>query len=328
VVDRVGHYITHWVHQKTGVDCQVTRTYEGIVRQVVHFGSRNAYFSGGFQHVDPSNRVVFTWFHGSDADPNPDNQRMIRALPECVPRVEKVVTSSSIGKERLLGWGVSQSKIALIPLGVDLRCFRLATVAQRRSWRERLEVPEGAICIGSFQKDGNGWGEGLEPKLVKGPDIFLEAVRRLAECYPLFVLLTGPARGYVKRGLETLGLPYRHDYLRNYEDIVPYYHCLDLYLVTSRDEGGPEAVLESMATGVPVVSTRVGMAADLVHSGDNGYLVEVEDVDGLVAAAAQLIEHPWLRQQCIANGLATVQAYDWSDIAWQYYECVYKPLLQ
>jgi len=277
--------------------------------------------------VHPSNRVVFTWFHGSDADPSPHNQQMIQMLPECVPHVEKIVTASSIAKARLMGWGVPEAKIALIPLGVNLRRFQPATPAQRRSWRERFGSPELAICIGSFQKDGVGWGQGLEPKLVKGPDIFLETVQRLAGCYPVFVLLTGPARGYVKHGLEALGVPYRHEYLQNYEEIVPYYHCLDLYLVTSRDDGGPKAVVECMTTGVPIVSTLVGMAADLIQSGDNGYVVEVEDVDGLVDAAAHLIEHPDQRQRCVENALTTVQRYDWSQIALQYYERVYKPLL-
>lgn len=248
-------------------------------------------------------------------------------LPECVPHVDKIVTASSIAKARLMGWGVPEAKIALIRLGVNLRRFQPATPAQRRSWRERFGIPERAICIGSFQKDGVGWGQGLEPKLVKGPDIFLETVQRLAGCYPVFVLLTGPARGYVKHGLEALGVPYRHEYLQNYEEIVPYYHCLDLYLVTSRDDGGPKAVVECMTTGVPIVSTRVGMAADLIQSGDNGYVVEVEDVDGLVDAAAHLIEHPDQRQRCVENALTTVQRYDWSQIALQYYERVYKPLL-
>ena len=60
------------------------------------------------------------------------------------------------------------------------------------------------------------------------------------------------------------------------------YRAMDVCLVTSRDEGGPRAVLEAMATGVPLVTTRVGQAADLVRHAENGWIVEVEDVDGLV----------------------------------------------
>ena len=110
------------------------------------------------------------------------------------------------------------------------------------------------MVIGSFQKDGKGWGEGNEPKLIKGPD----------------VLLTGPARGYVKTGLESLKIPCKHLYLQDYREIGKYYQALDAYLVTSREEGGPKGVLESMASGIPLISTRVGQAQDLVKQGING----------------------------------------------------------
>ena len=69
--------------------------------------------------------------------------------------------------------------------------------------------------------------------------------------------------------------------LDKYEDINSAYHCLDLYIVASRQEGGPKAVLEAMVTGVPLVTTRVGQAMDLVKHGDNAWMTEVEDVEGL-----------------------------------------------
>ena len=99
----------------------------------------------------------------------------------------------------------------------------------------------------------------------------------------LYVLLTGPARGYVRSGLDRLGIPYRHLLLPDVDAVRPGYPAIDVCLVASRDEGGPRAVLESMASRVPLVTTRVGQAADLVRHGENGWMVEPEDVDGLVA---------------------------------------------
>ena len=61
------------------------------------------------------------------------------------------------------------------------------------------------------------------------------------------------------------------------------YHALDAYVVASRQEGGPKSVLESMATGIPLVTTRAGQAPDLVEDGRNGILVYVEDAQGLAA---------------------------------------------
>ena len=121
--------------------------------------------------------------------------------------------------------------------------------------------------------------------------MLLAAVERLRERVPeLVVLLTGPARGYVRAGLERLGVPYRHVLLPGVDAVAQAYDAIDVCLVTSRDEGGPRAVLESMATGVPLVSTRVGQAADLVRHGENGWLVDVEDVDGLVHWSAHVAE--------------------------------------
>ena len=52
-------------------------------------------------------------------------------------------------------------------------------------------------------------------------------------------------------------------------------------VVPARQEGGPKALLEAMASGVPLVTTRVGQAPELVEHGSNGWLVDVDDVESL-----------------------------------------------
>ncbi len=165
-----------------------------------------------------------------------------------------------------------------------------------------MGIPDATVVIGSFQKDGNGWGEGNEPKRIKGPDIFVEVVKRLKEKIPnVLVLLTGPSRGFVKRGLSAAGVPFVHRLLDRYAEVGHYYQAIDLYLVTSRDEGGPKAILESMASGVPLVTTRVGQAIDLVRHQENAWMVESEDVDGLThwaqAALTPSREHEQIHRQ-------------------------------
>lgn len=61
--------------------------------------------------------------------------------------------------------------------------------------------------------------------------------------------------------------------------------ALDLYIVASRQEGGPKAVLESMASGVPLVTTRVGQAMDIVKHGVNAWMTDVENAEALAAFA-------------------------------------------
>ena len=96
----------------------------------------------------------------------------------------------------------------------------------------------------------------------------------------------------MRAGLERLGVPYRHALLPDVDALPEAYAAIDVCLVSSRDEGGPRAVLEAMATGVPLVSTRVGQAVDLVRDGENGWLAEVEDVDALVELAARVASAP------------------------------------
>lgn len=231
-------------------------------------------------------------------------------------------------KNRLLDWGVDQEKIKCIPLGIDLDHFRPLSPEQKMAIRESLNIPQDALCIGSFQKDGVGWKDGLEPKLVKGPDIFLRVVQQLKSRYKIHILLSAPARGYIKSGLESLGIPYQHYQLKNYWEIVRLYQALDLYLVTSREEGGPKAMLEALACGIPLVTTRVGMVPEVIIDKFNGLSVDNEDIEGLVHSVIEMQESPDLVEKLSQNGLQTVQDYQWSIIVKKYYDEVYAPLLK
>lgn len=323
-----GHYLTHYLRQNHGVNAQHVGAIGQVRHQVLQFVDRYPYLHGKFKEVHPSNTVFLTWYHGDLNDPNPDIQQLFDQLPHALPHLEGIVTSCQTSQQVLIDMGIPAAKIHLIPIGIDLRHFAPPTPAQRAHIREKLGIPPDALCIGSFQKDGQGWGEGMEAKPVKGPDIFLAVIAELAKSYPnLLVFLTGPARGYVKQGLEAIGVKYIHQYLENYLDIAPCYHALDLYLITSRSEGGPKALMESWATGIPLVSTQMGMPADWIQHGQNGMLAAVEDSQGLAAAARELIENPALADRCRQGGLTAVPALDWAGIAAQHY-ALYEPFLK
>lgn len=323
-----GYYITKGLKEHCNLRARVIRNPWGLKRQIVHFGDRYAYLNGPFRDLHPSNRVFLTWFHGDPSDPNPGMQHLFRILPEATPFIEKIVVTCQISKEILVKLGIPEAKIVVIPLGVDCSKFLPCRVENRSNVRENLGIPADVICIGSFQKDGAGWEEGREPKRVKGPDIFLDVLSTLStQVDNLFVLLTGPSRGYVKQQLEKMNIPYRHHYLSHYHDIVPYYQALDLYMITSRSEGGPKALLESWATGIPVVSTRVGMPADLIEHGKNGMLAELEDVENIANCAIALLEDDGLKERCRGRALEDVKHYDWSLIARRYYQALYEPFL-
>lgn len=208
-------------------------------------------------------KYSFDYFHGV---PENDSKYAIRLekLAKQHNRVRFIRTTHEETTRTMHDYGLGD-KVVQIPLGVDLNRFHPNFGQTRGSLRSILEIPEGAFAIGSFQKDGIGWGAGNEPKLEKGPDIFLETITTLWPIVPnLHVVLAGPARGYVKSGLISAGVPFT-DYGMTTPDLISkLYRALDVYLVSSRYEGGPRAILESMASGVPVVSTMVGQAPEVL----------------------------------------------------------------
>ena len=230
------------------------------------------------------NNLGLSYFHGRPGTPGmPEFDACFDTMRARHHELDRIQVTNPEMEALVLSTGIAQEKVHRIPIGIDVEVFRPRDDASRAVARTRLGLPAGAFVVGSFQKDGVGWEEGLEPKLIKGPDVLLAVAERLAEQVPeLHFLLTGPARGYVRTGLERLGIPYRHRLLSDVDAVAEAYPAIDVCLVASRDEGGPRAVLESMATCVPLVTTRVGQAADLVRHGENGWMVEPEDVDGLV----------------------------------------------
>lgn len=314
----VGYYIAKGVNSRR-LHCKLDTSPRFYFNSIIHFGSLATFVGNSCFTFQQSNKLIATIFHGNQGN-SPQMSAGIDKLLVYKNKLARIVVSNSIMKKRLISWGVQEEKLVQIPIGVDLTYFRQFEGAKRNKLRNELGIPNGAVCIGSFQKDGNGWGEGFDPKLIKGPDIFVEVVSRLAKKYKIHCLLTGPARGYVKRNLEANGVPYTHHFLDRYLDIVNYYNCADLCLVTSREEGGPNALMESMATGVPLVSTHVGMAPDMLRNGENGFMVEVDDIKGIVSWAEKIIEDEEIRTKIINNGLQTVRKYDWDVIAGQYAE--------
>jgi glycosyltransferase involved in cell wall biosynthesis len=240
------------------------------------------------------NHLGFAYFHGRPGTPGmPEFDACFETMRRRHAEIDRVQVTNRAMEELVLGTGIAAEKVHRIPIGIDVEAFSLRDAAGRASARRALGLPETAFVVGSFQKDGVGWGDGLEPKLIKGPDVLLEAAGRLRARVPeLAFLLTGPSRGYVRAGLDRLGVPYRHELLPDVDSVARAYEAIDLCLVASRDEGGPRAVLEAMATGVPLVTTRVGQAADLVLDGENGWIVEVEDVDAIVDRVAHVAGAP------------------------------------
>jgi len=288
-------------------------------RLMAYTRNQSAFFASHFlllsrDWAEPPHRLATTYFHGRPGSGVVEFDQAYSRFRSVHPMIERVQVSHSEMRDVLLESGVAPEKLFVIPIAVNTSYFPLRTPALRREARRMLGIPESAVVAGSFQKDGVGWDEGLEPKLEKGPDLFVSAMAALKDRVPgLFVLLSGPARGFVKRGLEQLGIPYKHEFPRHYPDVARFYHALDVYLVTSRQEGGPKAVLESMASGVPLVTTRVGQAMDIVKHGQNAWMVESGDVEGLAHWTEHAIGDTSDAARVVACGRRTAEEHTYAS---------------
>ncbi|MFX1385273.1 MAG: glycosyltransferase family 4 protein [Promethearchaeota archaeon] len=290
-------------------------------KKILHFGSINCLInSNGVVRIAKSNKVVLTWFHIDK------NDKRIKYIPLLNEKLDLLHTSSEITKNMLIKCGFDKNKIVKIPLGVDLSIFKKYTTERINELKKKYNLPEGKYIIGSFQKDGIGWGEGLEPKLVKGPDILCEVLKKLAKKFDIHIFLTGPSRGYVKKELEKSQISYTHIFLKDFNEIVDCYNVLDLYLITSRAEGGPKALVEGMATGVPIISSNVGMTPDIIKHGINGYIAEIGNVEQIYEYSCELLKNIELKEKFIKNGLEMVKKYDWKNLVKDYYYKIYKNL--
>jgi len=259
-------------------------------RQCLFYGSHFTLFDAPEAAAAAEHRVATTYFHGRPGTPGmPEFDEAYAALRACHAELDRVQVSHAEMRDVVLSSGIDPAKVFLIPIGVEPALFRPQSPEAKAAARRSLGLAEGAFVVGSFQKDGVGWDDGLEPKLIKGPDVLVDALVAARERVPeLVVLLSGPARGYVKAGLDRAGVPYVHRRVERYDEIGPLYAALDAYVVPARQEGGPKGVLEAMAAGVPLVSTRVGQAVDLVRDGENGWLVDVEDVEAIAGRLASI----------------------------------------
>ena len=288
------------------------------------FGGRQAVFvTSHFAALLPrwlssSHRLATAYLHGRPGTPgSPEFDVAFDTLRRNAGRLARIQVTHAEMHELVLSAGVGAERVFRIPIGIDLEHFPLGDSESRAQARHELGLPASAFVAGSFQKDGVGWGEGLEPKLVKGPDVLLAACARLRDLVPeLVVLLTGPARGYVRRELARRGIPYRHVLARSRTELARAYHALDVYLVASRQEGGPKAVLESMATGTPIVSTRVGQATEIVEDRRNGWLVDVEDAEALAERAVAVRDGAGEALRAAARATAEAHALERLDARW------------
>ena len=193
-----------------------------------------------------------------------------------------VVANSSAARAQLAVEGVPEERLRLIPNGLDLSRFtpQRPPAAIRR-----------IVTVANLRAE-------------KGHDTILAAAPAILERHPdaTFTFAgDGPRRDALETFARALGVAERVRFLGECQDVAPVLAASDLFVLPSRSEAFPNAVIEAMAAGLPVVASRVGGIPEVVRHGENGVLVPPDDPQAVADAILGLMDR---RDEAAALGAA------------------------
>lgn len=207
------------------------------------------------------------------------------------PLADHLICNAQALKQTLANHhGVPKERLTVIVNGVDGEFFRPPAA----------EVRSGPPRVLSVAR--------LVPE--KDHDTLIQAFRLVALAHPeaeLWLVGDGPRQAAVQRLVQESLPPGQVRFLPGQPDLRPWLHQASLFVLSSLTEAMPNVILEAMATGLPVVATRVGGLPEVVVSGETGWLVPPRDIPALAAALDSLLGDPAARQAFGRAGRARVE---------------------
>ncbi len=207
----------------------------------------------------------------------------------CLPRYEHVYCVSADQVESCRDLGVAPGHLFLLDNAIDLETFS----RRRESTDAPCQGPSGTPLSSESGRLILGAMGRLSPE--KGFDLLIRAVaKRIALGDPIDLVIAGDGdqKETLQRLIDELGLGNRIRLTGYCEDVIGFYESLDLFVLSSLREGLPNVLLEAMAIGVPILSTRVAGVPRLIEHGRNGWLVGCGDEETLADAIGRLIANP------------------------------------
>jgi glycosyltransferase involved in cell wall biosynthesis len=205
-------------------------------------------------------------------------------------------------------YGRVRARLEVIPNGVDLDRFRPPSSTERAAARTRLGLGEEervALFIGhEFDRKGLSF-----------------AIRGLRHAEGVLLLIVGGSDDIIAAANEeakSVGVGERVLFLGPRYNLRPYLAASDLFVLPSAYEANALVVLEALASGLPVVSTRVGFAPEVVVDGVNGFLVErdAREVGERMQQLAELSDEDLAEYRRHAR--SSVEPYSWRAVARRY----------
>ena len=195
-----------------------------------------------------------------------------------------------------------EAQYRVVPLGFDLAPFAAVDDAARADARRTLELPAGVPVVTTVGR----------LTAIKQHRLFLDAFRLVLAAHPSAVALIvgdGELRDELTSYAASIGVGDRVRMPGWRRDLPVIYGATDVFLLTSRNEGTPVALIEAMAAGVPGVSTDVGGVRDVIGGADTGRTAPFGDAAALARSIDELLSSPQLRREMGARARAHVLAH-------------------
>ncbi len=205
-------------------------------------------------------------------------------------------------------------KIEVIRNGVELVGLE---EGQRNELKEGLSLPEGAFIIGTAGR--------LHKQ--KGTDILIQAMRKVREDCPEAVLLIageGPERETLEQAARSLP-DGAVRFTGNVRQMEEFYEALDIFVLPSRWEGMPNALLEAMSAGVPAVAARTGGVPEIMGKEETGVMVPPESPEALADAVIFLRKNNERKEQLKTNAIKRARLFSFDKMT-ESYERLYEDL--
>lgn len=236
-----------------------------------------------------------------------------RRADELSAQVSAVIAASSFEADAITAAGLSPRRIEIIPPGIDPAPFQAA----RTDRFDEIGWSGNPVILFVGRLAGG-----------KGVDTLVDAMGRLASRHPrLRAALVGPDYGAKTPALEQakkLGIADRLRFFEPPPDLPAFYRSSTVFCLPTRYEAFGIVLIEAMAAGLPIVSTRVGAVPTVVDDGRTGLLVEKDAPAALAAALDRVLAEPGLAPRLAAAASVEVERKYRRDVTLDALEKLYR----
>jgi glycosyltransferase involved in cell wall biosynthesis len=216
-------------------------------------------------------------------------------------RFDRLIAVSHATKSEMVNGGVPANKITVLHNGIDTDAWSRAGV--KTTLRDELQLLDAFPVIGYVGR--------ITPE--KDLETWLRAAAILAEKFPRarFLLVGDGKENNAQQGLDnlakTLGIRDNVIFAGYRRQLLPVYAAFDVFFLSSRREGLPNSLLEAMAMRLPVVTSDVAGARELVVDGETGFVLPQGDVRGMAEALLNLANRGEVRMRLAQAGRERVE---------------------